>query len=79
MRYQLTIERQGLYRETELDLPVSPEITWHDFVNLKAVKEFLLNNPDFLLLDVTPEDQNENTDNTDNQFDYLSLCDDTEV
>jgi len=75
MKYHLLLEHQGQFRQEQMDLPVDSEIAWHDFVNLKAVKEFLLANPNFVLLDVTPDSLNEieNTDNTDAIPDDLSL------
>jgi hypothetical protein len=42
-------------QEHDLDLPVTPEITYHDFLNLKEVKELLLLNPTMSLQDVTPD------------------------
>ena len=41
--------------EHTLDLPVTPEITYHDFERLKEVKELLLMNPTMTLQDVTPD------------------------
>jgi hypothetical protein len=41
--------------EHDLDLPVTPEITYYDFERLKEVKELLLMNPTMRLHDVTPD------------------------
>jgi hypothetical protein len=41
-------------QEHDLDLPVTPEITYYDFERLKEVKELLLLNPTMQLQDVTP-------------------------
>ena len=65
MKYHLLLQRDREFREDTLDLPVDPEIAWHEFVNLKTVKEFLLLNPNFVLLDVTPESMNEMSCNHD--------------
>jgi len=45
---------QGIMLEQALDLPVTPEITWDDFVQQRAVKDLLLKNPTMWLQDVTP-------------------------
>ena len=42
-------------QEHDLDLPVTPEITYYDFERLKEVKELLLLNPTMRLQDVTPD------------------------
>ena len=41
--------------EHTLDLPVTPEITWHDFERLEQVQNLLLMNPTMRLHDVTPD------------------------
>ena len=41
--------------EHDLDLPVTAEITWHDFEQLALVKDLLLMNPTMRLHDVTPD------------------------
>lgn len=41
--------------EHTLDLPVTPEITWHDFERLEQVQNLLLMNPTMTLHDVTPD------------------------
>lgn len=41
--------------EHTLELPVTDEIKWHDFVRLEQVRELLLLNPTMWLQDVTPE------------------------
>lgn len=42
-------------QEHDLDLPVTPEITYHEFLGIKEVKELLIMNPTMQLQDVTPE------------------------
>lgn len=42
-------------QEHELDLPVTPEITYRDFERLPRIQELLLMNPTMKLHDVTPE------------------------
>ena len=41
--------------EETLDLPVTDDITWQDFVKLSKVKDLLLLNPTMRLHDVTPD------------------------
>ena len=41
--------------EETLDLPVTDDITWQDFVKLSRVKDLLLMNPTMRLHDVTPD------------------------
>jgi hypothetical protein len=56
MKYHITLMNQaGIMVEHTLDLPVEPEITWHDFENLKEVRDLLLLNPTMWLQDVTPD------------------------
>lgn len=56
MKYYLTlINDAGIMLEHELDLPVTPEITWQDFVQQRAVKDLLLMNPTMRLQDITPD------------------------
>jgi hypothetical protein len=38
-----------------MDLPVTPEITWPDFVNLEPVRQLLARHPSMRLQDVTPD------------------------
>jgi len=76
MKYQLTLHNLDQYREFTLDLPVDPEITWQDFVALRSVKDLLLANPNYTLLDVTPELTDEDTDNNADHFDIDSLLND---
>jgi hypothetical protein len=45
----------GIMQLHEMELPVSPEITYHDFERLELVKELLLLNPTMRLQDVTPD------------------------
>jgi hypothetical protein len=45
----------GIMLEHTMDLPVTPEITWDDFVQQRAVKDLLLENPTMWLQDVTPD------------------------
>jgi hypothetical protein len=55
MIYYITLmNEQGTMLEEALELPVTPEISWSDFEQLKAVKELLLANPTMHLQDVTP-------------------------
>lgn len=57
MKFQiLLMSDQGLYTEHTLALPVASTIAWEDFVNLSAVKELLLANPNTEIIDITPED-----------------------
>jgi hypothetical protein len=56
MKYIITLEDQaGHMQEHTLDLPVEPEITWQDFVNLAEVRELRLQDPSMWLQDVTPQ------------------------
>jgi hypothetical protein len=56
MKYHLTlINDHGFFSEHTLDLPVTDDITWQDFVKLSRVKDLLLMNPTMRLHDVTPD------------------------
>jgi hypothetical protein len=56
MKYIITlINSEGIMSEHTLQLPVSSDIQWHDFVALSQVKNLLLMNPTMTILDVTPE------------------------
>lgn len=56
MKYHLIlINDHGFCSEHTLDLPVTPEITWHDFERLELVQNLLLMNPTMTLHDVTPD------------------------
>ncbi len=57
MRFEiLLLNETGTYTEHELELPVGSDIYWDDFVNLRAVKDLLLANPNTSIIDITPED-----------------------
>ena len=57
MKFQiLLLNELGTYTEHELTLPVGSDIAWDDFVNLRAVKDLLLANPNSSIIDITPED-----------------------
>ncbi len=44
MIYYITLmNEQGFMLEEALELPVTPEISWSDFEQLKAVKELTVN------------------------------------
>lgn len=74
MRFEiLLMTEQGVYTEHTLDLPVSAEIAWDDFVNLRAVKDLLLANPHAGIIDITPEDLYEDSITTE-----LDLHDDVD-
>ena len=56
MKFQiLLLNELGTYTQHELALPVNAEIHWDDFVNLRAVKDLLLANPNSSIIDITPE------------------------
>jgi hypothetical protein len=56
MKYYITLMNTvGIMSEHVLELPVTPEIKWHDFESLEQVQELLLLNPTMRLQDVTPE------------------------
>jgi hypothetical protein len=56
MKYILTlVNDQGFMHEEQLDLPVTDNITWADFINLRQVRDCLLMHPSMRLLDVTPD------------------------
>lgn len=56
MKYTLTlVNDMGIFREETLDLPVSDDISWQDFVQLTLVKNLLLSAPSMQLIDITPE------------------------
>ena len=46
----------GMIAEETLELPVSDDITWQDFVQLTLVKNLLLTFPSMQLVDITPQD-----------------------
>lgn len=77
MKYQISLlNNQGFYTEHELDLPVKSDITWEDFVNLRAVKDLVLQNPNTTIIDITPEDLHEDTsDSIDDAVDIDGLLD----
>jgi len=57
MKYILTlINDMGMIAEETLELPVSDDITWQDFVQLTLVKNLLLTFPSMQLVDITPQD-----------------------
>ena len=56
MKYHLTlINPEGVLLEHTVNLPVEDTITWHDFVQLSAVREVMMLNPTCELVDVTPD------------------------
>jgi hypothetical protein len=70
----LLLNEQGTYTEHELTLPVGSDIHWDDFVNLRAVKDLLLANPNSSIIDITPEDIYEDIlIDTDDSFDIDGL------
>lgn len=74
----LLLNELGTYTEHELALPVGSDIHWDDFVNLRAVKDLLLANPNSSIIDITPEDLYEDiTLDHDDSFDIDGLLQDS--
>jgi hypothetical protein len=56
MKFHVTlINDQGFMIEETLDLPITDQATWDEFVSMRAVKSLLLLNPTMRILDVTPD------------------------
>ena len=56
MKFHITlINDQGIMSEHSLDLPITDDATWAEFIKLEAVKDLLLMNPTMTILDVTPD------------------------
>ena len=56
MKYIITLSNDhGAMLEETLDLPVEDTITWHDFSQLRLVKDLVLANPSMQIIDITPE------------------------
>ena len=56
MKYHLTlINDYGIMLESTVDLPVTDDISWHDFSQLSQIKHLLMLNPSMRLHDVTPD------------------------
>jgi hypothetical protein len=55
MKYIIVLStREGIMLEETLDLPVEDTISWHDFVQLRLVRDLLLSNPSMEIIDITP-------------------------
>ena len=56
MKFHITlINDSGFMLEHTLNLPITDQATWDDFVSMSAVRELLLMNPTMTILDVTPD------------------------
>lgn len=57
MKFYITLinNQNGILFDESITLPVSMEITWEDFVNLRPVKELLSSYVNCEIVDITPE------------------------
>jgi hypothetical protein len=49
------VNSEGIMLEQSLDLPITDDATYEQFMQLASVKELLLMNPTMTILDVTPD------------------------